>query len=92
MEIFMGTPKRDWTTCINADPVTINAVADKRTLWLGARRTANMFAGSSMITYDGAQHAAYARISPCITDPGTNYLVHLTRPPRSVACPLVDDR
>lgn len=89
----LGQPIRGLTSPMRLPnpPVVINAVADNRTLWLGARRMANMFVGSSMITYDGTQHVSYARVSACITDPGTNYLVHLTRPPRSVACPLAYD-
>lgn len=72
-------------------PVVINSVADNRTVWVGARSMANAFAGSSMITYDGTQHVSYIGVSECITAPATEYLVNLTRIPRSIACPLSFD-
>lgn len=73
---------------LGTPPVVINSVSDNRTPWLGARQTANHFAGSSMVTYAGTQHVSYGRVSACITRPVTTYLLTLQRPARSVACPL----
>jgi hypothetical protein len=70
-------------------PIVVNSVADNRTPWLGARQTANVFAGSAMVSYAGTQHVAYGRVSGCINRPVTTYLLTLQRPARSVACPLV---
>jgi len=69
-------------------PVVINAVADNRTPYQGARALANVFARSPMVIYDGTQHVSYARVSHCINAPVTRYLLTLELPATSVACPL----
>ena len=73
---------------LSTPPVIVNAVGDNRTPWLGARETANVFTASSMITYAGTQHVTYGGTSECVDAAVTPYLLHLTRPSRSVACPL----
>ncbi|MBM3685552.1 MAG: alpha/beta hydrolase [Actinobacteria bacterium] len=69
-------------------PIVINSVGDNRTPWLGARATANLFTGSSMVTYAGTQHVTYGGPSRCVNAAVTPYLLYGTVPARSVACPL----
>ena len=69
-------------------PIVINSVGDNRTPWLGARATANLFTGSSMVTYAGTQHVTYGGPSRCVNAAVTPYLLYGTLPARSVACPL----
>lgn len=74
---------------LSTPPVIVNSIGDNRTPWLGARETANAFTGSSMVTYAGTQHVTYGGKSECVDAAVTPYLLNLTRPPRSVACPLM---
>lgn len=69
-------------------PIIVNSIGDNRTPWLGARATANMFTGSSMVTYAGTQHVTYGGPSECVNAAVTPYLLYRTLPARSVACPL----
>lgn len=85
----MSVPPLTGTLRLATPPVIVNSVGDNRTPWLGARATANGFTGSSMVTYAGTQHVTYGGPSACVDAAVTPYLLNLTRPPRSVACPLV---
>ena len=87
----LGTaiPPMRGTLRLATPPVIVNSVADNRTPWLGARSTANAFAGASMVTYDGAQHVVYTGPSACVDEAVTPYLLDRILPSRSVACPLV---
>lgn len=84
-----AVPPLTGTLRLATPPVIVNAVGDNRTPWLGARETANRFTGSSMVTYMGTQHIIYGGRSACVDAAVTPYLLNLTLPPRSVACPLV---
>ena len=83
-----SVPPLTGTLRLPTPPVIVNAVADNRTPWLGARTTANAFTGSSMVTYAGTQHVTYGGTSPCVDAAVTPYLLYRTLPARSVACPL----
>lgn len=69
-------------------PVIVSSVGDNLTPYLGARELANAFASAPMVVYDGTQHVAYSRTSPCIDAPVTRYFLTQQLPPRSTACPL----
>ena len=69
-------------------PIVINAIADNRTPYQGARALANALSRAPMIVYDGTQHVSYGRVSHCIDAPVTRYLLTLELPSESVACPL----
>ena len=84
-----SVPPLAGTLRLPTPPVIVNSIGDNRTPWLGARATANAFTGSSMVTYAGTQHVAYTGTSACVDAAVTPYLLGLTLPPRSVACPLV---
>lgn len=84
-----SVPPLAGTLRLPTPPVIVNSIGDNRTPWLGARETANAFTGSSMVTYAGTQHVAYTGTSACVDAAVTPYLLRLTLPPRSVACPLV---
>jgi len=84
-----SVPPLAGTLRLPTPPVIVNSIGDNRTPWLGARETANAFTGSSMVTYAGTQHVTYTGTSACVDAAVTPYLLHLTLPPRSVACPLV---
>jgi pimeloyl-ACP methyl ester carboxylesterase len=84
-----SVPPLAGTLRLPTPPVVVNSIGDNRTPWLGARATANAFTGSSMVTYAGTQHVAYTGTSACVDAAVTPYLLDLTLPPRSVACPLV---
>lgn len=83
-------PALTGTFRLSTPPVIVNSIGDNKTPWLGAREAANAFTGSAMVTYAGTTHVAYGGPSrDCVDAAVTPYLLDLTLPPQSVACPLV---
>lgn len=75
-------PPLTGTLRLATPPVIVNAGGDNRTPWLGARKTANRFTGSSMVTYMGTQHIINGGRSACVDAAVTPYLLNLNLPPR----------
>jgi pimeloyl-ACP methyl ester carboxylesterase len=74
---------------IPTPPIVLNAVADPRTVLLGATLMANAFPSSRLITYDSSQHVSYRLTSaPCVNRPVTHYFLTQQLPKRDIACSL----
>ena len=72
-------------------PLLINALGDLRTQWLRAEKTASVFKGSRLITYNGTQHGLYRRTSStCINERVTQYLLTTKLPSADWTCAYVD--
>lgn len=66
--------------------VVIGATDDPATPYEQAEDAQRAIDGSVLVTFEGAEHTTYKRISDCIDDAVTTYLVDLTPPPAGLRC------
>lgn len=66
--------------------VVLGTTNDPATPFAQAEDAARIIEGSVLVTYRGDVHTAYGRISSCIDDPLTAYLIDLTVPPADLTC------
>lgn len=67
--------------------VLVGSTDDPATPYEQAEEARRVIPGSHLVTYEGAEHTAYRRLTPCVDDPVTAYLVDLTPPEDGLRCP-----
>lgn len=66
--------------------VLVGSTDDPATPYEQAEEAHRAIPGSHLVTYVGAEHTAYRRLTPCIDDPVTAYLVDLAPPENGLRC------
>jgi pimeloyl-ACP methyl ester carboxylesterase len=85
-----AVPSSSGMVVLEKPPVFVLSRGDNATPWVWGRSLANMFTGSSTISYDGTQHVAYLQTpSDCVNEAVTTYLLTLERPARDLGCAYV---